>query len=185
MGPVDRSVPSGISTCLLLIRFARMRHAKSKRRMAIGDVDMRPFLLLVILFMMSACDPANRPSVVPAQFIEIAAPNHPQIELYINQYGLGPKQGAILRPDFSNWTVESKMKNTASTNQEGKPRYSATVQYLGRKPDADVYSLTISFPHDGEFETFTQEVQYSGGDTEVWRDDLYRIGLRPSSNEKD
>ena len=144
---------------------------------------MRLFLSLTILLLVSACKPANQPLVVPAQYIEVAPPTHKQIELYINQYALGPKQGVILRPDFSNWTSESKMKNAASTNQEGKPPYSATIQYLGRKPDADLYSLTISFPRDGGFETFTKEVQYSGSDTEIWRDDQYCIGLRPSTKE--
>lgn len=145
---------------------------------------MRLYLTPAVLLLMSACKPANQVQAVPAQFIEVVPPRNTHVELYINQYGLGPNQGVILRPDFSNWTAESKMKNTASTNQEGKPKYSATVQYLGRKPDADVYSLTISFPRDGGFDTITQEVQYSGSDTEIWRDDLYRIGLRPSTNEK-
>ena len=144
---------------------------------------MRLYLPLAILLLVSACRPTNQPEAVPAQLIEVAPPSNKHIELYINQYALGPNQGAILRPDYSNWTAESKIKNAASTNQEGKPPYSATIQYLGRKPDADVYSLTISFPRDGGSETFTQEVQYYGSDVEIWRDDQYRIGLRPSTNE--
>jgi hypothetical protein len=144
---------------------------------------MKPVLLLAMFFMLSACKPENQPEAVPAQLIEIAPPSYKHIELYINQYGLAPNQGVILRPNYSNWTSESKIKNTASTSQGGKPKYSATLQYQGKTPDADVYSLTISFPRDGGFETFTQEVQYSGGDSEIWRDDLYRIGLRPSTNE--
>jgi len=139
-----------------------------------------PFSLLVF-FLLSACKPANQPEVVPAQFMGIAAPSNKHVELYINQYKLGPLQGAVLRPNFSNWTAEIKMKNSASINQEGKSKYSATLEYLGRNLDADVYSLTISFPRDGTFETITQEVQYSGAEKELWRDDVYRIGLRPST----
>ena len=144
---------------------------------------MRPYLSLAVLLFISACKPSNQVQVVPAQFIELVPPRDTHIELYINQYALGPNQGAILRPNFSNWTAESRTKNTASTNQEGKQPYSATLQYLGRKPDADVYSVTISFPRNGSFKTTTQELHYSGSDVEIWRDDQYRIGLRPSKNE--
>ena len=138
---------------------------------------MNQFNALLIIVALSACKPSE--TIVPADYVEIAPPEHQKIALYINQYKLGPHQGAALRPNLSNWKPQVKQKFSATTNQEGQPPYSATLEYLGHKPDADIYSVTITHPASGGTTTFTKEIRFSGSDIEIFRDDHYRIGLRP------
>ncbi|GAT33075.1 hypothetical protein TSACC_21480 [Terrimicrobium sacchariphilum] len=130
-----------------------------------------------------ACKPAPQSNVVPAQVIEVATPLHPGIELYINNYVLGPNQGSTTQPDFSRWSPDVKTKFSATTSEEGKPPYSASIEYLGRKPDGDLYNVTISFPIAGTTKTLSRELVYPGGDVELLRDTEYRIGIRPKTAE--
>lgn len=133
--------------------------------------------------LLGACKPTPQPNVVPAQVVEVAAPLHPEIELYINNYVLGPNQGSTTRPNLSQWSPDVKTKFSTSTNQEGKPPYSASFEYLGRKPDGDLYNVTISFPVAGTTKTLARELVYTGGDVELLRDTEYRIGIRPRTAE--
>lgn len=133
--------------------------------------------------LLGACKPAPQPNVVPAQIVEVAAPLHPEIELYINNYVLGPNQGSTTRPNLSQWSPDVKTKFSTTTNQEGKPPYSASLEYLGRKPEGDFYNITISFPAAGTIKTASHELVYSGGAVELLRDSEYRIGIRPKTAE--
>ncbi len=132
---------------------------------------------------LGACKPAPQPNVVPVQVVEVAAPLYPEIELYMNNYVLGPKQGSIMRLNFLLWSPDVKTKFSTSTNQEGKPPYSVSLEYLGRKPDGDLYNVTISFPIAETPKTLSRELVYSGGDVELLRDTEYRIGIRPKTAE--
>jgi hypothetical protein len=138
---------------------------------------MSKFYALLIFVALSACKPSA--TIVPADYIEVAPPKHPKIALYINQYKSGTDEGATLHPNLSIWNPKLKGKFGISTNQERQPPYSATLEYLGRKSDHDVYSVTISIPENGQFKKLTKEFSFSGADIELFRDDLYRIGLRP------
>ncbi len=133
--------------------------------------------------LLGACKPAPQPNVVPAQVVEVAAPLHPEIELYINNYVLGPNQGSTMRPNFSQWAADVKTKFSTSTNLEGRPTYSATIEYLGRAPDGDLYNISITFPTAETNQTIVRELVYSGGEVELLRDAEYRIGIRPRTAE--
>lgn len=137
------------------------------------------FIAALTCALLGGCKPAPHPNVVPAQVVEVAAPLHP-IELY---YVLGPSQSGTMRPNFSQSSPESKEKFSLSTNQKGKVPYSASIEYLGRKPDGDLYNVTISFPIAGTTKTLSRELVYAGGNIELLRDTECRIGIRPRAAE--
>lgn len=132
---------------------------------------------------LGACKPAPQPNVVPAQVVEVAAPLHPGIELYINNYVLGPNQGSKTRPNLAQWSPDVKTKFSTSTRMEGRPAYSASLEYLGRAPDGDLYNISITFPTAETTQTIVRKLVYSGGEVELLRDAEYRIGIRPRTAE--
>lgn len=148
--------------------------------------DSKRFLILtagLTCALLGACKPNPQPNVVPAQVVEVAAPLHPELELYINNYVLGPNQGSTMRPNFSQWAADVKTKFSTSTSLEGRPTYSATIEYLGRAPDGDLYNVSITFPTAETNQTIVRELVYSGGEVELLRDAEYRIGIRPRTAE--
>lgn len=142
------------------------------------------FTVALTCALLGACKPAPQPQKSDViEVVEVAAPLHPQIELYINNYVLGPNQGSKMRPNFSQWAADVKTKFSTSTNLEGRPTYSATIEYLGRAPDGDLYNVSITFPTAETKQTIVRELVYSGGEVELLRDAEYRIGIRPRTAE--
>jgi len=117
-----------------------------------------------------------------ASTVEWVQPTHQSLEVYINQYTLSPTQGAIGRPNLEIWRPNVQMVHTYSTNQEGKPPYTAKLEYKGTAADGDHYSVTISYPIDSNMETIELNTVFTGTEVELFKDTQYRIGIRPRTD---
>ena len=125
------------------------------------------------------------PSTPDTSSLEWVQPRHPRFEVYINQYSLSPTQGVIGRPNFEAWSPNVQDIHTFSTNQEGEPPYAAKIEYKGTAPDGDHYLITISHPAQNNMETIALSKIYNGAEIELFKDDEYRIGIRPRSDNSD
>jgi len=114
--------------------------------------------------------------------IEWSQPAHQSLEVYINQYTLSPTQGAIGRPNLEIWRPNVHTVHTYSTNQEGKPPYTAKLEYKGTAPEGDHYFVTITHPIDSNVETIELNTVFTGTEIEFFKDTQYRIGIRPRTD---
>lgn len=135
--------------------------------------------LTLILTSLVGCKKAPEPTV-QAEPAKWTAPAQGPIDVYINQFTLSPTNGATFRPSF---TSPTNSHASGSTNQEGKPPYSADITYLGTKDGVDHYSFITTYPVAGGMKSETKEIYYSGTEIEIFRDSEYRIGIRPSTEK--
>ena len=108
-----------------------------------------------------------------------ASPIHTNLEVYINQYVHNPWSGCIGHPDISSWKPNCKISQGFSCGDAGELQYTINIECKGSKSGFDHYHILISYPSEGHLVSFSKDIVYEGNDIELFKDSMYKIGIRP------
>jgi hypothetical protein len=106
---------------------------------------------------------------------DLLHPLHAPVEAYRNNYPVGPFEGVrwgIPNPRPSNPPL--RFGGTGGTH--GGKMYTIQFEFRGTENNRDRYLAEVTVAGD---KVYSELIRYDGTDTEVWRDEVCRVGLRP------
>jgi len=119
-------------------------------------------------------------------------PVYKDIEVTLSEYHFGTNRDASFRPNSDLWREQDKPGTVKLNSFGGDARsangaeYRVEIEYVGPKGDGDEYKISLSHPEPkGGFQKELIQVNFSGKDKELWRDDVCSLGIhckQPSTN---
>ncbi|MFT5107177.1 MAG: beta-lactamase regulating signal transducer with metallopeptidase domain [Pseudoalteromonas tetraodonis] len=99
-------------------------------------------------------------------------PANQSLEVFLNEHTASEFKGSIYRPNLSDWDDEDAYFKCGT-------EYQVEIRYKGTKSGKDYYLLKITHPQGDGVRTIPKRLIYEGAEVEVFRDDEYRICIRP------
>jgi len=145
--------------------------------------------ILPIFIGLSACNEkssnAESDSKARSDALIWASPVFPEIETYINNYTLSPTRGSTTTLNLHQWDSArgvSGVSYTSKCGNVGQIIYTLKLTYKGTQGGNDHYMASISQTLDSETQTIEESIVYQGKDIELFKDQDWRIGVRPHTN---
>ena len=109
---------------------------------------------------------------------EWKVPANQSLEIFRNDYEASEFKGHITRPNLYDWDYDGAYFKCGS---EG---YQVELHYKGTNSGKDYYRLKITYPENGAVRTIEKRLIYDGVGVEVFRDNKYRICIRPWTDKQ-
>jgi hypothetical protein len=108
---------------------------------------------------------------------EWKVPANQSLEIFRNDYEASEFKGHITRPNLYDWDYAGAYFKCGS---EG---YQVELHYKGTNSGKDYYRLKITYPENGAVRAIEKRLIYDGVGVEVFRDNKYRICIRPRTDK--